>query len=284
MRRIAHISDLHFGAEDAAVAAALLLDLEALAPDVVAVSGDLTQRARTWQFRAAADYLSRIAAPRVVVPGNHDIPLYNVVARWTCPLRGYARHVTAEMAPTFADGRLAVAGVNTARSNTWKDGRISPAQVARLTEFFRAQPAAATRVLVAHHPFIPPVADPTAALVGGAPHALRELGAAGCRLVLAGHLHLAYAGDSRPHHVEAEHSVLVVQAGTAISRRRRGEANAFNLLTIAGGAVALEVRVFDGVRFVTRGVERFHDPGDGWRAGAPVTDGPSAAARRPRPD
>lgn len=241
-----------------------MVDLERVAPKLVVVSGDLTQRARAGQFRAAAEYLKRIRAPQLVVPGNHDIPLYNVAARFGWPLRGYVRHITGDLAPTFVDLELAVAGVNTARSNTWKDGRISPGQVEQLRAFFCAQGEGKLKILAAHHPFIPPVGDPSAALVGGAQRALQTLEACGCRLILAGHLHLAYAGDVRPHHVEVEKSVLVIQAGTAISHRRRDEANAYNLLTIDGPALRLEVRAWNGREFASRGAEAFVYGPTGW--------------------
>ena len=131
---------------------------------------------------------------------------------------------------------------------TWKDGRISPRQIERLRRFTAASRRRRTKILVVHHPFIPPVADPTAALVGRAQVALKMLEACGGALILAGHLHLAYAGDVRPHHVEIEQSILVIQAGTAISHRRRNEPNAYNLLTIDKNQLRLEVRPPDRPR------------------------------------
>jgi 3',5'-cyclic AMP phosphodiesterase CpdA len=278
MRRVAHISDLHFGADEPAVAAGLLRDLEAVAPHVVVVTGDLTQRARTAEFRAARAFLDAIQAPQLVVPGNHDIPLYNIAARFGWPLAGYCRWITEDLRPTFADREIAVAGVNTARSNTWKDGRISIADIEGLREFFDAWPEKGTKILAAHHPFIPPTSDPTAALVGRAKAALAMLSSCGCHLILAGHLHQAYAGDVRPHHVEIDRSILVVQAGTAISRRRRDEANAYNLLTIdqEGQRLTIDVRTWRGQDFHSSGVTQFESGAEGWR---PTAGGDSVHAR-----
>jgi 3',5'-cyclic AMP phosphodiesterase CpdA len=253
VRLLAHISDLHFGAIDPIVAEGLIADLAELNPHLVVVSGDVTQRARRGQFRAARDYLARIHAPQIIVPGNHDVPLYNVVARFGWPLANYTRFITDNLFPTFHDDEIAVAGVNTARSFTWKDGRISPEQIDQLRSYFRSQPPAVHKILVAHHPFIPPVDDATATLVANAPLALKMLESCGGALVLAGHLHLAYAGDVRPHHVEIEKSILVAQAGTATSHRRRDEANAYNLLTLDGMRLRLEVRTWTGHRFTPRG-------------------------------
>ena len=114
MRRIAHISDLHFGAEDSVVAADLLDDLSRQRPDLVVVSGDLTQRARRGQFEAARAYLDQIAAPKVIVPGNHDLPLYDFVRRIVSPLGRYFRYINPELNPMFQDEEIAVVGVNTA--------------------------------------------------------------------------------------------------------------------------------------------------------------------------
>ncbi|HYO24494.1 MAG TPA: metallophosphoesterase, partial [Lacipirellulaceae bacterium] len=109
MRRIAHISDLHFGTEEPAVVAGVRDELNRLACDLVVVTGDLTQRARQSQFAAARAFLDSLESPWMAVPGNHDIPLYNVAARFGWPLAGYQKWITADLRPTFADAELAVA-------------------------------------------------------------------------------------------------------------------------------------------------------------------------------
>jgi 3',5'-cyclic AMP phosphodiesterase CpdA len=264
MRRIAHLSDLHFGTEDPPVVEGLLVDLQRVQPHLIVVTGDLTQRARGREFLKARKFLDALDARALVVPGNHDIPLYNLMARFGWPLASYRQYITADLQPTFADAELSVAGVNTARSDVWKDGRMSLKDIERLRTFYNSQPQHAFKILAAHHPFIPPVRDPSAALVGRAAEALRMLAACGCHLILAGHLHHAYAGDVRPHHVEIERSMLVVQAGTAVSHRRRGEANAYNLLEIEGSHLRLEVRAFSGVEFVPTAVDRYSFESGEW--------------------
>jgi 3',5'-cyclic AMP phosphodiesterase CpdA len=264
MRRIVHISDLHFGTEDPAVAEGLLADIERQPAHLAAVSGDLTQRGRKGQFTAARAYLARIGLPKIIVPGNHDIPLYNVVARFGWPLANYHRFITSDMCPKFYDDELAVAGVNTARPNRWKDGRISKEQIEELWGYFHDQPATKFKVLVAHHPFIPPTRDATATLVDNAKAALRMLEASGCHLILAGHLHLAYGGDVRPHHVEIKRSILVAQAGTAISHRRRDEPNAYNLVTIEDSRLQIEVRGWNGREFAATALREYQQSDEGW--------------------
>ena len=115
MRRIAHISDLHFGTEDPPVAAGLLVDLAEHRPHVVAVSGDLTQRARDSQFASAKAYLDQIPFPKIVVPGNHDQPLFNLAHRFLWPLHRYQKWITPELRPVLQDEELTVVGINTAR-------------------------------------------------------------------------------------------------------------------------------------------------------------------------
>jgi 3',5'-cyclic AMP phosphodiesterase CpdA len=269
MKRIVHISDLHFGTEVPEVVEGLIADIEQLSADLLVVSGDLTQRARRGQYRKARAFLDRIALPRIVVPGNHDIPLFNLAARFLLPLTNYARYITAELCPRYADGEIAIAGVNTARSNTWIEGRISPEQLAELREFFEKQPASVTKILVAHHPFIPPIIDTTADLVGGVLRALKTLEACGCHVILSGHLHLAYSGDVRPYHVEIERSILVVQAGTAVSHRRRGEPNAYNVLTLDGPRLLLEVRSWSGREFEATARTEYDYETGGWIRQAP---------------
>ena len=137
-RTIVHLSDLHFGRVDPAILPALRRAVAVAAPDLVAVSGDITQRARIAEFKAAAHFLETLPAPLLVVPGNHDLPLYNVLLRWLSPLDRYRRFITSDLAPFYEDAEIAVLGVNTARALTFKDGRINRAPDRGRDEAFRA--------------------------------------------------------------------------------------------------------------------------------------------------
>lgn len=270
MRLIAHISDLHFGREDAQVSAALLEDLRTSSPDLLAVSGDLTQRARRREFAVARDFLDGLPFPRLVVPGNHDIPLFDVPRRFLWPLARFRRYIQAEENPFFLDAELAVQGVNTARSNTWKDGRLSPDQIALLRERLCPLPEDLFKVVVTHHPFVPPSRDPAPPTVGRGLQALQVAEACGVDLLLAGHLHEGYTADVRAHHVSIRRSILVVQAGTAISHRRRGEPNTYNLIKVERIKVerprlSFELRAWDGRRFAPARVTRYCKQDDEWR-------------------
>ena len=116
MRTIVHLSDLHFGRIDPAILDPLAALIVSMRPDVVVVSGDLTQRARKAQFQGARAYLDRLPKPQVVVPGNHDVPLYRVWERFLSPLGKYRRHFDDDLEPDFIDDEIAVIGINTARS------------------------------------------------------------------------------------------------------------------------------------------------------------------------
>lgn len=263
MNRLAHVSDLHFGAESPELVEALLADLARQAPALVVVSGDLTQRARRREFAQARAFLDRIPFPRLVVPGNHDIPLFDLASRFLQPLARFRRYIAEDVDPFFRSESLAVLGVNTARSNTWKEGRISTAQIDLLRRRFGPLPPHVVKVLVTHHPFLPPPgASPP--LVGRASEALYAAEACGVDVVLSGHLHLGYTGDVRAHHAHVGRSLLVAQAGTATSHRTRDEVNSYNLLEFSPQRLAFRRRAWDGRAFQDAPPVVYLKSGDDW--------------------
>lgn len=266
MRTLAHISDLHFGRIDHRVVEGLLTDLIATKPDLIVISGDLVQRARARHFGEARAFLERLPFPYLVVPGNHDIPVYNILRRFTDPFGNYKRYITRDLSPFHIDSEIAVLGINTARSVIFdfSEGRMNKAQIQRVREVFCELPGHVFKVLFTHHPFLPPPDDPKTKLVGRHKLALPALETCGVDLLLAGHLHRAYSGDIMSHHTQVARSILVAQASTATSTRLRDEANAYNLISIAPPTVTFEVRSWEGAAFTGGLVSTWRKDGHRW--------------------
>lgn len=269
-RTIAHLSDLHFGATDPAVVAALVAELAKDPPDLVIISGDLTQAARSGEYRQARAFLDAMPAPVLAVPGNHDVSPYRLLERFLDPWRAWRRAIGTSPEWVWGDDALGIVGINTARRMglywDWSRGRIGTATLDRATERLRAIPPGRFRIVVAHHPFLlPPSAAPGLRTVGGATPALATLARMGVRLVLSGHLHLGYLregpGESsdvaaaaagvrlaggEAGSVAASGGLLVAQAASATSTRLRGEPNAYNRIRIDGGTARVIVRRWDG--------------------------------------
>src|SRR5712691_1108461 len=160
MRALAHISDLYFGRHDAAISEGLLADLAAERPDLVAVSGDLTQRARRAEFAAARAFLDQLEAPVIAVPGNHDVALYNPLRRAFRPLERFRHYISPLHNPFFGDAELAVLGINTARAAAFSNGRISHRQMDEIRSLFGQVTGEPFRALVTHHPLMAPPLAP----------------------------------------------------------------------------------------------------------------------------
>ena len=266
MRSIVHLSDIHFGSVDPLVINPLIEMVNGLKPDLVAVSGDLTQRARSHQFKEARAFLDRLPKPQIVVPGNHDVPLHNVFARFLQPLRKYQRYITDDLRPFYYDDEIAVMGVNTARSLTIKGGRINEEQVAWMRERLCACDPEVVKIVVTHHPFDLPEGHHERNLLGRARMAMEALASCGADVFLAGHLHISHTTHSATRYKIKGHSALVVQAGTAASTRGRGEANSFNLIRVDRPHIAIERFEWqpDNARFALATTERFRHTSDGW--------------------
>jgi 3',5'-cyclic AMP phosphodiesterase CpdA len=276
MASIAHLSDLHFGRHDPVVAAALEAWLIERRPDLVVISGDFTQRARVGQYRMARAFLDRLEQGGLQVlgvPGNHDVPLYDFLRRFARPLDRYRRYIDEHLCPWFESGDLAVLGINTARSLTFKDGRISHEQMALIRDRFRGVDPAATRILVTHHPlFAMPIGDEEedgmSERVGRHNSALEAIAEAGVHILLAGHYHRSFSKSAREM-VEKAGPELVVQAGTATSTRLRGgERQSFNWIETARDAVELRVETWEESEFRGGAPGRFLFDGESWRTTA----------------
>lgn len=266
MRTVVHLSDLHFGRVDDALLAPLRATLEAIGPDLVVVSGDLTQRAKREEFEAARFYLDSLPGPQIIVPGNHDISLYNVFRRFLQPLTRYKRYITDDLAPLHIDEEIAVLGINTARSLTFKDGHVNPEQLASMRAAFAGVDPDITRIVVTHHPFDVPAVVDKSDLINRAPRAMQAFADVGVDVLLAGHLHLSHAGNTAERYQIDDFAALVVQAGTATSTRGRGEVNAFNVIRIDRGRIEVDRYGWDilGQQFAMLQTETFMRSANVW--------------------
>jgi 3',5'-cyclic AMP phosphodiesterase CpdA len=248
MRRLAHISDLHFGKTDRAVVRALHEHLLAFEPHLVIVTGDVTQRARVGQFEKARAFLDGLPFERLVVPGNHDLtPVYRPLGRVLDPYRNYRRYIARELDCTFVDDELLVLGLNTAHPLRVTEGLVTRAQIAWLTAQVGAHQGR-FRVFAAHHPVLGAPSRPLRRQVAGAPALLSALEQCGVELVLAGHLHESFNGPAAAR-LGATESMVVVQSSTTTSTRLRGHLNAYNQIIVDQPEVDIRVNVWNGAHF-----------------------------------
>ena len=263
-----HLSDLHFGAHDETLVAAVERKADELEPDLVVVSGDFTQRAKTDQFRDACAFLDRLrdAGHEVLgVPGNHDVPLYDVLRRFLSPLTRYRRFIDETLCPFVEIDGVAVLGINTARSLTFKDGRISREQIDFIRDTFARTPSENVRVLVTHHPlFAVPVGEGVERAVGRHELALDAIEESGVDLLLAGHAHHASVLGIDDLVTRAG-GALVIQAGTATSTRTRNQNQSFNLIDIDGGSITLTVECWSDTAFKASDAQRYEYHDGRWR-------------------
>ena len=267
MVRLLHLSDLHFGRARPGLAEALVAQAHDLRPDVTVISGDLTQRAKSAEFATAAALIAALPGPVLCVPGNHDLPLLNPLARLVWPLAGWRRYIGEATEPTLSRPGLVLIGMDTADPFAWQRGRVRRGSLTRACAALRAAPPEALRVVAMHHPLHMPAGSGKVAM-WGARRATESLAAAGADVILCGHLH---AWAAAPHALrEGGRRILCVQAGTTLSTRLRGEENDFNVIDHESGhlRVTRHVSAGDSLSFRAADVTRFRqaDPALGWQA------------------
>lgn len=264
MRRVVHLSDLHFGRDRREVLRPLTTAVNALCPDLVVVSGDFTQRATELQFTAAAAFLKGLHAPTLSVPGNHDVPLHNLFMRIFFPWRRYRRWINTDLQPSFEDDEMVVIGVNTVNPFDWQRGWFRSRAMRRVCAAFSTSTGKRTHLVVAHHP-LEHLPGETKSLMRGAGKGLRRLSECGVDAVLSGHLH---SWRAEPFgRVDGRLSALQIHAGTTLSNRLRGEINDFNLLEIEKGRLTVIRHAFSdsSAEFAAMSSTTFQTSDAGWR-------------------
>jgi 3',5'-cyclic AMP phosphodiesterase CpdA len=234
MYRIVHISDIHFGRVRSNLAERLTATIHALHPHAVVVTGDITQRARSAQFRDASAFLAELPKPLIIAPGNHDVPLYKLHRRFLSPLRGYTKHVLPVGAGRNAHEAALIVAVDSTRSFTIDGGRVSTAEFARAKTAFEEAPATAIRIAALHHPVLVPNDVSSQKRLQNADQALRAFAAMGVDVILSGHTHRPFVTLADVPGASEPMRVLTVTAGSAISGRDRDWGNSFYALELIG--------------------------------------------------
>ena len=231
-------------------------------------AGDLTQRARSAQFREARAFIDRLEPPVLSVPGNHDVPLYNLWLRVFWPWRRYRRWIDRDLEPVFRDDEIIVAGVNTVNPWSWQRGWFSRRDIATVRAAFEGTRGRRVRLVVVHHP-MEHMPGEKKSLMHGADRAIRELSDLGTDIVLSGHLHTWRAEPFT--RLDGGRSAVQVHAGTGLSTRMRGEENDFNLLTLEDHRLRVDRYAADQeLSFDLDSTAVFERTESGWR---PVGDG-----------
>lgn len=264
MRRLAHISDLHFDEEDQAIVLDLAAELDDFDPDLIVVTGDVTEDARPAQFERARGFLDSLPFPRLVVPGNHDIaPVYHPVSRLFDPYGRYRRYFPYDLNGVFADDEILVLGLNTVHPLQDSDGIVSNDQIAWVESLVSHHPDR-FHVLAAHHPLVRVEGEmlrepkPLTAVLAGT----------GVDLVLTGHLRASQ--QHRAHELEGlTDSMLVARASTSTSREHGRIA--YNRIAIGGERVHIDRRVFDGESFVSERCASYERRAGSWQELAEIT-------------
>ncbi|WP_373188055.1 metallophosphoesterase [Halopseudomonas sp.] len=231
MTRVLQISDPHFGTEQPHVMRALLRFAHDQQPEVTLLTGDITQRARRAQFSAASAFVRQLPEPVLAVPGNHDIPLFNLLARMLNPYGNYKRAFGNELEPEYESDRLLVICLNTSRPSRHKDGEVSSAQIERVARRLREARPEQLRLVMQHHPVRAREKSDLTNLLIGYQTAVPTWVDAGLDLLIGGHIHLPYVWPLHGHQGEAGRRGWTAQAGTALSTRvRAGIPNSVNLI------------------------------------------------------
>ena len=222
MRQILHISDVHFGPPHRPeVSAGVVSLVERRRPDLVVISGDLTQRAKPRQFLQARRFVDRLAVPSLTVPGNHDVPMYRFWERLLAPFGAYRKHFASDLEPTFEDHEMLVIGVNTAFNWTIKGGRVTGSGRRRLARLLERGSGRA-KIVVAHHQLVPPPRFDSQRVLRNARRLVELLAGSAVELVLSGHLHQTWIGSTEAYYPSGRRPVLLLHSGTSTSNRGRG--------------------------------------------------------------
>ena len=231
---VVHLSDTHFGRHDDAAVDALRRCLGQLSVELVIVSGDITQRAHVSQFKKAKRFFNSLPSTELIcIPGNHDIPLFNLAARFFWPFYNYQKYLHRNLQPVYTSEKLWAVCLNTVLPSQHVSGRVSERQVEWVSQQLRSAPDSAIKAVVGHHPFAAVLQSDSKNIISGANYALEQWSRAGLDLVLGGHIHFPFIAPLNHHVGGLQGDPWIVQTGTATSTRVRNNApNSFMNLQV----------------------------------------------------
>lgn len=272
MIRILHLSDPHFGASDPAVASRFLSQAPTFSPDLTVLSGDLTMRARRSELVDARYFVERLPRPRLVVPGNHDIPAFNQpLHRFFAPFERYRSCFGREIEPLHTAPGLHVVSVNSSKPfgpyADWSKGRISREELRRADQRLAGGAPGCFRVLVLHHPLIAPEGHKRD-VVQPLDELLELIARRRVDLVLCGHFHCSHLATLGP--LDSWRCV-VSQAATVCSTRLQGEPQGFHLIRVDAEEIEVERHVFHEEGFEVGETFSFVRSEAGWKSADAVT-------------
>lgn len=233
MRKIVHCSDLHFGRNDEVLVNLMIKKINQSKPDLVVVSGDLTERATEKQFKKAKAFLDKIPFKKLVIPGNHDVPLYNIYYRFLKPFVRYKKYISQDLGPKYEDDEIIVQGINTARSFAFTRGKIRETSIAEIAEHFEDSPNK-FKILVTHHPFILVPDFPVRDFLRRRKFFFKKIKNYLPDLILSGHYHYSYTGQIKRKYLPKGKKVAVSLTGSSFSTRTRKQINSYNIIQISG--------------------------------------------------
>jgi 3',5'-cyclic AMP phosphodiesterase CpdA len=272
MKTIVHLSDLHFGRVDYKRIKPLVTLLQKIDPELIVISGDFTQRAKEEEFIEAKKFIEDLKKPLFVVPGNHDIPLYNIYRRFRSPFKKYLKFISSDLSPYYQDKDIAILGINSVRRFTISSGRISKKQIKEAESRLEKLDDKILKIIVCHHPFDLPIKKDTHhkhthKVVARSKLVIKKFSKYKVDVFLSGHLHLQHVGDTTIRYKIKDFQSLIVQAGTAISIRRRGEPVSFNVLKLTKEKITVETFAGNHNESTYENIftETFFKTSEGWR-------------------
>lgn len=247
--KLIHLSDLHFGTESDALLNGLVEAIQKIGGDLLVISGDFTQIGSDQEFRTAREFMDRLAMPSFCVPGNHDVPHYNLWQRLTHPFRKYRRHIIPNLNPHIENQDLVMLGLNSARGVlphwNWANGALSGTQCDQVREFFKPDEDR-WKICVFHHPIHKVQTAPLDVTVFGGKRMTKLLLQQEVDLVLTGHVHHASLTTIGNDH----HHTVYLSASTALSSRIRDQENGFNVITLLESEMVIDIYKFNGREFI----------------------------------